>query len=74
MPSTRKAMDALIDSSIPSDEHDAQEDADWRSTSFRVLKTDPGHVSLKSVQRKLEKFRQMRASTASIFTDTQSAF
>ena len=39
LPSTRKAMDALIDSSLPSDEHDAQEGADWRSTSFSVLKT-----------------------------------
>ena len=59
LPSTRKAMDALIDSALPSDEHDAQEGADWRSTSFSVLKTDPGRVSLKSVLRELEKLRQI---------------
>jgi hypothetical protein len=59
LPSTRKAMDALIDSSLPSDEHDDQEGGDWRSTSFSVLKTDPGRVSLKSVLRELEKLRQI---------------
>jgi hypothetical protein len=47
-------MDALIDSSIPSNEQDADEGADWRSTTFSVLKTDPGRVSLKSVLRELE--------------------
>ena len=61
LPSTRKAMDALLDSSLPSDEHDTQEGADWRSTSFSVLKTDPGRVSLKSVLRELEKLRQIEA-------------
>ena len=59
LPSTRKAMDALIDSVLPSDEPDAQESADWRSTSFSVLKTDPGRVSLKSVLREVEKLRQI---------------
>ena len=49
----------LIDSVLPSDEPDAQESADWRSTSFSVLKTDPGRVSLKSVLRELEKLRQI---------------
>ena len=58
-PSTRQAMDALLDSSLPSDEHEAQESSDWRSTSFSVLKTDPGRVSLKSVLRELEKLRQI---------------
>jgi hypothetical protein len=47
LPSTRNAMDALIDSSIASDDQDADEGADWRSTPFSVLKTDPGRVSLK---------------------------
>jgi hypothetical protein len=61
LPSTRKALDALIDASPPSDEHDAQEGSDWRSTSFSVLKTDPGRVSLKSVLRELEKLRQLKA-------------
>src|SRR5215510_6508285 len=59
LPSTRKAMDALIDSSIASDDQDADEGADWRSTPFSVLKTDPGRVSLKSVLRELEKLRQI---------------
>jgi TnpA family transposase len=58
-PSTRKAMDALIDSSLPSDDPDADEGADWHSTPFSVLKTDPGRVSLKSVLRELEKLRQI---------------
>ena len=61
LPSTRQAMDALIDSSLASDEHEAQEGSDWRSTSFSVLKTDPGRVSLKSVLRELEKLRQIEA-------------
>jgi hypothetical protein len=59
IPSTKKAMDALIDSSIPSDDPDADEGSDWRSTPFSVLKTDPGRVSLKSVLRELEKLRQI---------------
>jgi len=59
--STRKAMDALIDSSVPSDDPEADEGADWRSTTFSVLKTDPGRVSLKSVLRELEKLRQIEA-------------
>ena len=58
-PNTRQAMDALIDSSIPSDDHDADEGSDWQPTSFSVLKTDPGRVSLKSVLRELEKLRQI---------------
>ena len=57
LPSTRKALDALIDSSLPSDEHDAQEGADWRSTSFSVLKTIRDVVS--RVLRELEKLRQI---------------
>lgn len=60
-PRTRQALDALLDSSLPSDEHEAQEGSDWRTTSFRVLKTDPGRVSLKSVLRELEKLRQIEA-------------
>ncbi len=60
-PNTRKAMDALIDSSIPSDDHDADEGSDWRNTTFSVLKTDPGRVSLKSVLRELEKLSQIEA-------------
>jgi TnpA family transposase len=52
-------MDALIDSSIPSDDHDADESSDWHSTPFSVLKTDPGRVSLKSVLRELEKLSQI---------------
>lgn len=58
---TRKAMDALIDSSIPSDGQDADEGSDWLSTPFSVLKTDPGRVSLKSVLRELEKLSQIEA-------------
>jgi Domain of unknown function (DUF4158) len=57
LPSTRKALDALIDSSLSSDDQDADEGADWRSTPFSVLKTEPGRVSLKSVLRELEKLR-----------------
>jgi hypothetical protein len=60
-PSTRKAMDALIDSSIPSDDPDADGISDWRITPFSILKTDPGRVSLKSVLRKLEKLSQIEA-------------
>ncbi len=60
-PSTRQALDTLLDSSLPSDEHEAQESADWHRTSFSVLKTDPGRVSLKSVLRELEKLRQIEA-------------
>jgi TnpA family transposase len=59
LPRTRQALDALIDSSLPSDDQDADEGADWRSTPFSVLKTDPGRVSLKSVLRELEKLRQI---------------
>jgi TnpA family transposase len=59
--STRKAMDALIDSAIPSDEQEADEGSDWHSTPFSVLKTDPGRVSLKSVLRELEKLNQIKA-------------
>ena len=59
LPSTRKAMDALIDSSIPSDDQDADESSDWHSTPFSVLKTDPGRVSLQSVLRELEKLSQI---------------
>jgi hypothetical protein len=54
-------MGALIDSSLPSDDQDADEGADWRNTTFSVLKTDPGRVSFKSVLRKLEKLRQIEA-------------
>jgi hypothetical protein len=61
LPSTRKAMDALIDSSIPSDDSDVDEGSDWHSTPFSILKTDPGRVSLKSVLRELEKLRQIEA-------------
>ncbi|NOT55597.1 MAG: Tn3 family transposase, partial [Deltaproteobacteria bacterium] len=61
LPSTRQALDALIDSSLANDEHEAEEGADWRSTIFSVLKTDPGRVSLKSVLRELEKLRQIEA-------------
>ena len=60
-PSTRSAMDTLLDSSLPSDEHETQEGSDWRRTSFSVLKTDPGRVSLKSVLRELEKLRRIEA-------------
>jgi hypothetical protein len=60
-PSTRKAMDALIDSSIPSDDPDADGISDWRITPFSILKTDPGRVSLKSVLRELEKLSQIEA-------------
>ena len=59
LPSTRQAMDALIDSSMPSDGQDADEGSDWHSTPFSVLKTDPGRVSLKSVLRELEKLSQI---------------
>ena len=59
LPSTRKAMDALIDSSIPSNDPDADEGSDWRITPFSVLKTDPGRISLKSVLRELEKLSQI---------------
>ena len=52
-------MDALIDSSIPSDDQDADESSDWYSTPFSILKTDPGRVSLKSVLRELEKLGQI---------------
>ena len=52
-------MDALIDSSIPSDDQEADESSDWHSTPFSVLKTDPGRVSLKSVLRELEKLSQI---------------
>jgi hypothetical protein len=58
LPATKKAMDALIDSSIAS-ATEADEGADWQSTSFSVLKTDPGRVSLKSVLRELEKLNQI---------------
>ena len=61
LPRIRQAMDTLIDSSIPSDEHNADEGSDWRSTTFSVLKTDPGRVSLKSVLRELEKLHQIEA-------------
>ena len=60
-PRTCKAMDALIDSSLSSDEQDADAGADWRITPFSVLKTDPGRVSLKSVLRELEKLSQIEA-------------
>lgn len=73
LPSTRRAMDALIDSSIPSDDQDAEEGSDWRSTTFSVLKTDPGRVSLKSVLRELEKLRQIEALELpdNLFTEIQ---
>jgi hypothetical protein len=61
LPRTRKAMDALIDSSLSSDEQDADAGSDWRITPFSVLKTDPGRVSLKSVLRELEKLSQIEA-------------
>ena len=61
VPSIRHAMDALLDLSLASDDHETQEGSDWRSTSFSVLKTDPGRVSLKSVLRELEKLRQIEA-------------
>jgi hypothetical protein len=61
LPRIRQAMDTLIDSSIPSDEQNADEGSDWRSTTFSVLKTDPGRVSLKSVLRELEKLHQIEA-------------
>lgn len=72
-PSTRQAMDALIDSSIPSDDSDADEGVDWRSTTFSVLKTDPGRVSLKSVLRELEKLRQIEELQLpeNLFTEIQ---
>jgi Domain of unknown function (DUF4158) len=60
-PSTRSAMDALIDSSLPSDDQEADEGSDWRKTTCSVLKTDPGRVRLKSVRRELEKLRQIEA-------------
>jgi TnpA family transposase len=59
LPSPKKAMDALIDSSIASDDPEADEGADWHSTPFSVLKTDPGRVSLKSVLGELEKLSQL---------------
>jgi hypothetical protein len=61
LPNTRKAMDALIDSSLPSDDPDADESSDWRITPFSILKTDPGRISLKSVLRELEKLSQIEA-------------
>jgi TnpA family transposase len=61
LPSTRQVMDALIDSSPPSEDQETDEGADWHSTPFSVLKTDPGRVSLKSVLRELEKLRQIAA-------------
>jgi TnpA family transposase len=61
VPRTRHAMDALLDSALAPDNHEADEGADWRSTSFSMLKTDPGRVSLKSVLRELEKLRQIEA-------------
>ena len=54
-------MDARIDSSLPSDDQDAEEGSAWRSTTFSVLKTDPGRVSLTSVLRELEQLRQLEA-------------
>lgn len=73
LPSTRQAMDALIDSSIPSDDPNADEGVDWRSTTFSVLKTDPGRVSLKSVLRELEKLRQIEnlQLPENLFTEIQ---
>ena len=59
LPSTRQALDALIDSSLASDNQDADEGSDWRSTPFSALKTDPGRVSLQSVLRELEKLCQI---------------
>jgi hypothetical protein len=38
LPRTRKAMDALIDSSLPSDEHDAQEGANWQTSTKFLLR------------------------------------
>jgi TnpA family transposase len=52
-------MDALIDSSLHSDAAEGDAGADWLSTPFSVLKTDPGRVSLKSVLRELEKLQQI---------------
>ena len=57
--STRNAMDALIDSSLHSDAVEGDAGADWLSTPFSILKTDPGRVSLKSVLRELEKLQQI---------------
>ncbi len=73
LPSTRKAMDALIDSSIPSDDSEADEGSDWHNTSFSVLKTDPGRVSLKSVLRELEKLNQIEtlALPENLFAEIQ---
>jgi len=74
-PGTRQAMDALIDSSITSDDQvaDADEALDWRTTSFSILKTDPGRVSLKSVLRELEKLSQIESLELpdNLFADIQ---
>jgi hypothetical protein len=61
LPSTRQAMDAPIDSSVPSDDSDVDVDegSDWHSTPCSVLKTEPGRVSLRSVLRELEKLNQI---------------
>jgi hypothetical protein len=48
LPRTRKALDALIETSSRSDDAAGDESSDWHGTSFSVLKTDPGRVSLRS--------------------------
>ena len=55
LPRTRKALDALIETSSRSDDAAGDEGSDWHGTSFSALKTDPGRVSLRSVLRELEK-------------------
>ena len=59
LPRTRKALDALIETSSRSDDAAGDEISDWHGTSFSVLKTDPGRVSLRSVLRELEKLHEI---------------
>jgi hypothetical protein len=60
-PSTRQALDALLDSSPAGAEDGDSDGPGWRSTVFSTLKGDPGRVSLKSVLQELEKLRQIEA-------------
>ena len=59
LPSTHKALDALIEASSLSDDSAGDEGSDWHGTSCSILKTDPGRVSLRSVLRELEKLHQI---------------
>src|SRR5262249_9079827 len=60
-PSTRQAMDALLDSSSPGKEAGPDNRPGWCSIGFSTLEGDPGRVSVKSVLHALEKLRQLEA-------------